>query len=239
MSAAALLTAQGSFIPQGSFAPQGPAGRLDLLTQADLLSQPSREEGRRWAEEELSKTRYHEAETTLLERIGRAISEFFADLLDGVTRIEHPALIVVVILAVAALVVGIVWFTRRAAGVPLDRKPESAPVFYAEMDPEVLRRTSAEAAAARDWRRAVQDLVRAVFAEQSRAGRIAIDRSSTAHELAEAAGGAVPPAASAFAELGGLFDTVTFSGTATGPEAYDRARALDAAVQDRAREVRA
>lgn len=194
------------------------------------LAQPSREEGQRWAEEELSNPRYGEADVTLLERIGRAISDFVGDLVDGASRIEHPLLIVVVVLAVIALVVGIVWFTRRSAGVPLDRRPERAPVFEAEMDPAALRRTSAEAAAAGDWRRAVQDLVRAVFAEQGRAGRIALDRSSTAHELAAAAGAALPGSAAAFAGLGALFDAVSFSGEETGPEALASAREHDAAV---------
>lgn len=95
-----------------------PAGTDPLLpsqaqAQSALLAQPDRDEGQQWARDELSDPLYREADMTLFERIGRAISDFFADMLDSATGIESPALTIVLVLAVIALIVLAVWWTRR------------------------------------------------------------------------------------------------------------------------------
>ena len=196
----------------------------------DLLGQPSRDEGQQWARDELSDPIYREADMTLFERIGRAISDFLDDLVEAATGIESPWLLAVVVVAVLLVVGLIVWWTRRSAGVRLEPIAPRQPVFRSELDPVALRRTSAEAAAAEDWRLAVQDLVRAVFAEQAAAKRIVIDRSSTAQELAAASAAAVPRSSGDFTRLASVFDEVSFSGSTATREDWDRTRDLDARI---------
>lgn len=212
-----------------------PAGTDPLLpsqaqAQSALLAQPDRDEGQQWARDELSDPLYREADMTLFERIGRAISDFFADMLDSATGIESPALTIVLVLAVIALIVLAVWWTRRSANVRLEHVAARQPVFRSQLDPVALRRTAAEAAAAENWRLAVQDLVRAVFAEQANAQRIVIDRASTAQELAAASSAALPRAADAFTRLATLFDDVSFSGSRVTRTAWEDAGALDARI---------
>ena len=194
------------------------------------LAQPARDEGREWAREELSDPVYREADMSLFERIGRAINDFFSDMLESASRIESPALTIVIVAAVVALIVLAVWWTRRSAGVRLEHAAAREPVFRSQLDPVALRRTAAEAAAAEDWRLAVQDLIRAVFAEQATAQRIVIDRASTAQELATASGAALPGAAADFTALASLFDDVSFSGGRVTRAAWERAGALDARI---------
>lgn len=196
----------------------------------DLLAQPSRDEGQQWARDELSDPVYREADMTLFERIGRAISDFLDDLFEAATGIESPWLLAVVAVAVVAMVVLIVWWTRRSAGVRLESIAPRQPVFRSELDPVALRRTSAEAAAAEDWRLAIQDLVRAVFAEQAAAKRIVIDRSSTAQELAAASAAARPGSSTDFTDLAAVFDEVSFSGSAATRADWDRARDIDGRI---------
>lgn len=196
----------------------------------DLLAQPSRDEGQQWARDELSDPIYREADMTLFERIGRAISDFFDDLTEAAFGIESPWLIAVVAVAVVAMVLLIVWWTRRSAGVRLEAIAPRQPVFRSELDPVALRRTSAEAAVAHDWRLAIQDLVRAVFAEQAAAKRIVIDRSSTAQELAGASAAARPRSSADFTRLASEFDEVSFSGSAATREDWDRACDLDSRI---------
>ncbi len=207
-------------------------GGTDPIAQAHsaLLAQPSRDEGQEWARDELSDPIYREADMTLFERIGRAISDFFSDLLDSAAQIESPALTIVVVAAVVALIVLGVWWTRRSANVRLEHVAARQPVFRSQLDPGALRRSAAEAAASDEWRLAVQELVRAVFAEQANAQRITIDRSSTARELAAAAGAASPRSAEAFERLASLFDEVSFAGGRVTRDAWERAEALDARI---------
>lgn len=194
------------------------------------LAQPARDEGQEWAREELSDPVYREADMSLFERIGRAIGDFFSDMLESAARIESPVLTLVVVAAVVALIAAAVWWTRRSAGVRLEHVAAREPVFRSQLDPVALRRTAAEAAAAEDWRLAVQDLIRAVFAEQATAQRIVIDRASTAQELAAASGTALPRAAADFKALASLFDEVSFSGGRVTRGAWERAGALDARI---------
>ncbi|GAA4516011.1 DUF4129 domain-containing protein [Brevibacterium yomogidense] len=203
---------------------------LSGVPPQDLLGQPSRDEGQQWARDELSDPIYREADMTLFERIGRAITDFFDDLFEAAAGIESPWLLAVVAVAVLAMVVLIVWWTRRSAGVRLEPTAPRQPVFRSELDPVALRRTSAEAAAAEDWRLAIQDLVRAVFAEQAAAKRIVIDRSSTAQELATASGAALPRSAGDFTRLASVFDEVSFSGSPVTREDWDRTRVLDSRI---------
>lgn len=201
-----------------------------VQAQSALLAQPERGEGQQWARDELSDPIYREADMTLFERIGRAISDFFSDMLDSAAGIQSPVLTIVVVLAVIALIVLAVWWTRRSANVRLEHVAARQPVFRSQLDPVALRRTAAEAAAAEDWRLAVQDLVRAVFAEQANAQRIVIDRASTAQELAAASSAVLPRSADDFTQLAVLFDDVSFSGKRVTRDAWERAGALDGRI---------
>ena len=206
-----------------------------MSSAVDLAAQPSRDEGQQWARDELSDPVYQDADLTLFERIGRAITDFFDDLGRSVSSIDSPILfaaLLVVILAAAGL---IIWWARRGAGVRLEPTAPRTAVFRSELDPQKLRDAAHAAAEAGDWRLAVQELVRAVFADQAHAQRITIDRASTAQELATASAQALPASADAFTALASLFDEVSFSGATVEREDWESCRALDDRIAGRVR----
>lgn len=213
------------------------SGALHPLASASvrLLAQPSRDEGQQWARDELSDPDYQDADLTLFERIGRAVSDFFSDLGQSVAGIDSAVLFIVLCVVLIAVTVFIIWWVRRGAGVRLEPTAPRRAVFRSELDPRKLRSSAHTAAEAGDWRLAVQELVRAIFAEQADAHRITIDRASTAQELASAAGTARPQHAAGFTALAALFDEVSFSGGEVTRSDWDSCRALDDSVAGRAR----
>jgi hypothetical protein len=201
----------------------------------DVAAQPNRDEGQQWARDELSDPVYQDADLTLFERIGRAIGDFFDDLGQSVSSIDSPILFAVLLVVIVAAAGLIIWWARRGAGVRLEPTAPRTAVFRSELDPQKLRDAAHAAAEAGDWRLAVQELVRAVFADQARVQRITIDRASTAQELATASAEALPASADSFTALAALFDEVSFSGARVAREDWESCRALDDRIAGRAR----
>lgn len=196
-----------------------------------LWAQPSRDEGQQWARDELSDSRYRGADLTWFERIGRAIRDFLDDLARGASGDGAPWLLAIAVVVVLVLIGLVLWWMRRTAGVRLEPTAPRRAVFRSELDPAALRRSAHAAATAEDWRLAIQELVRAVFADQAHARRITIDRASTAQELAAASGTALPRASGHFTRLAALFDEVAFSGAATTRDDWDRCCGLDERIR--------
>ncbi|MFJ2368597.1 DUF4129 domain-containing protein [Microbacterium sp. NPDC087665] len=85
-----------------------------MIRPLDDLFVPDGDEARRWAEEELSNSRYDEAEPTWFDYVARDIGRFFADLFnsDNSAAVGPSALIIVSILIVAALVAALIIWGR-------------------------------------------------------------------------------------------------------------------------------
>lgn len=188
---------------------------------------PGRDEARRWAEEELSRQEYQEADLTLLQRLGEAISRFLSDLVAPVAEFESAWLFVVVVLVVAALAVLIVWRVRRGSGGSLSDPYRPLDLQVAGIDPAELRARADRAAAAKDWNRAVQERVRAVMAELDRAGLVEITTASTTAELTASAARARPDEAADLTWAGGAFDAVTFGDAVADAADHRRIADLD------------
>ncbi|GAA4395109.1 DUF4129 domain-containing protein [Brevibacterium sp. R8603A2] len=188
---------------------------------------PDRDSAQRWAEEELSKQEYQEADLTLLQRLGAAISDFFSELTAPVADIRSVWLIVLVVLVVAALAVLVVWRVRRGSGGSLSDPYRPLAVLVPDVDPEELRARARAAAAAGDWTPAVQDATRALLVGLGRAEVIEVTTASTASELTTAAAAARPAEAGALHRVGRTFDDITFGTEAAAEADYERVRELD------------
>lgn len=188
---------------------------------------PGRDEAQRWAEEELSKQDYQEADLTLLQRLGAAISDFVGELAAPVADVRSVWLIVLVLLVIAALAALVVWRVRRGSGGSLSDPYRPLTVLVPDSDPAELRASARAAAAAGDWTLAVQESTRALLVDLGRAEVIEVTTASTASELTAAAAAARPAEAGELSRAGSTFDDITF-GTETAAESdYTRVRDLD------------
>lgn len=194
--------------------------------QAAALA-PNRDEAREWASDELSKQEYQEADLTLLQRLGRAISDALDRLFSSATGVESPWLVIPVILVVLALIALIVWRVRRGSGGSLSDPRRSVSLLVPGLDPQEMRARAAVAARARDWNLAVQESVRALLADLDQAGAIEIGAASTASELTRAAAAARPAEAPDLRAAGTLFDSVTFGEGSAAESDYRWITALD------------
>lgn len=188
---------------------------------------PDRDTARRWAEEELAKQEYQEADLTLLQRLGAAISEFLSGITAPIADIRSVWLIVLVVLVVLALAGLVVWRVRRGSGGSLSDPYRPLTVLVPDVDPEELRANARAAAAAGDWTLAVQEATRALLGALGRAEVIEVTTASTASELTAAAAAARPAESGELHRAGRTFDDITF-GTETAAESdYTRIRDLD------------
>ncbi len=199
---------------------------------------PSRDEARKWATHELSDPDYGNSDVTFFGRIGRAVSQFFSELLAPLSDVNSPWLLVALLIVIAAVVALIVWRVRSGSGSALDPQLFARPVIEKGADPGALRASARAAAARSEWRRAVQDQLRAVMAQLAQRGEIDISAASTAAELAAAAGAARPAAAAELGAAGALFDAVTFGERQAQRTDYERLCVLDERMRDHASAAR-
>ncbi|WP_413335646.1 hypothetical protein ACH82I_04025 [Brevibacterium sp. GP-SGM9] len=181
-----------------------------------------RDTGREWVERELSKSEYSENDLTPLEQIGRWLEGVWESLLGAALRGNSPWLLLLVVIVVAGIIALIVWRVRRV-GLRRTRVPLAAfdPVV-AVPEPEPWRRSAAAAAAAGDFRTAVVDQARAIFALLSLKQIVSLDSSSTASELSRTAGADLPEHASELRWVAEVFNELLFG------EASDDAGSGDA-----------
>ena len=166
---------------------------------------PERDEARRWAEKKLSEPEYRDADLSPLEKLGRAIDRFFDGLISSAAAIDSPWTLLVIAALIIGLVVLVIWRVRRgtSGGVDLAQRAET-------INPQAFWDAAHAAASGGDYTLAVQNGVRAIFAQFVSLSLIDMTAASTASELARAAASACPPAAADAHAAGGLFDAVTF-----------------------------
>ncbi len=199
---------------------------------------PDPDEARRWAEEELSKTAYQEAEPTPIDRFARGVAEFLGSIFSGrVPDAAGPWLAVVAIAVIVVLVIValVIWGRPRLAA----RSTTPAPLFgESEARSAVELRADADAAARRDdWDEAIILRVRALARGLAERTIVGTEPGATVHRFADAATRAFPSAASDLDEAARSFDDVRYLRRPGSRSAYEHVRDLDERLERSRAEV--
>ncbi|MCR2764643.1 DUF4129 domain-containing protein [Microbacterium sp. zg.B48] len=193
---------------------------------------PDREEARRWAERELADPRYAIAEPTPLDRIARAIADFFESLFSSELPGEWGPWVAVVAAVVVGLVIlaafliwGVPRFTARSRG-PAD-------LFGADeqRSADQLRRDAASSAAAGDWDTAIILRFRALARGLLERGAVDTPPGATVHAFARAAARAYPACADQLESAAAAFEDVRYLRRPGTEELYRRIGAVEDTVR--------
>jgi hypothetical protein len=206
---------------------------LALSWPVDVPVDPSAPDARELLLRELTDPEYQAAQPTLLDLIGRAISDWLQSLvaptggaLDGLVP-----LVVVVLLVVGIVVAFLVW------GVPRINRRSRADdgLFGADerRSAAQLRSAAAEAAARGDHTTASLDAFRALARGLQERTVVTMLPGTTAHEFAGQASAAFPDLSHAITAAADGFDAVRYAGASGTPELYRSIVELDAAVSRR------
>ena len=198
-----------------------PGGLLVAVATAAPLN-PDRDEAREWAERELTDPTYAAAEPTLLDRVARAVGEFF----EGLFNAQLPsdwgptfaviAAVVVVILVVAGL---LIWGRPRAAA---RSRATTSDLFgdAEERSAEELRRQAADAASAADWNEAIVLRFRALARGLAERTIVEVSAGTTVHGFARAAARTFPAEAGRMDAAAAFFDDVRYLRRPGNEDAY-------------------
>lgn len=194
------------------------------------LQQPTPEQGREWAERELSDPRYSEVDISFFGKIKRMLDLFFQRLADSVESAQSPWFIIGVILFTAAVIGFVIWRVRRGTDDDFSKQLFEMDSGFSGVDPRVFRKLAQDAAEASDWTEACTNQIRAVFAELNKKRIIDIEAASTAAELAAAASAALPALGDRLRQAASLFDRTVFGGHRADESDYRFAQQLDSAA---------
>ncbi|MGC5169282.1 DUF4129 domain-containing protein [Microbacterium sp. DT81.1] len=173
---------------------------------------PDGDEAREWAERELSRPVYAEAQPTPLDRIARAVAEFFEDLLSS----ELPggwsgplALVVALVLTGLLVAAFLIWgrprLSARSAPSPLELFGEEERRSAAQ-----LRRAAAAEAAAGRWEDAIVLRFRALARGVVERGVLEPAPGATVHAFARQAALAFPVEVERLDAAASAFDDVRY-----------------------------
>lgn len=203
--------------------------RLSALPAAPPLD-PSREQARAWARQELSDPAYARARPGLLQRAIEWVLERLQDLrVHSAALADVPTGVVLLVLVVAVVAIVVLLRARRLRGP--GPRAGSGGVFDDVLMTAAGHRALADAAAGRgDWPAAVRERFRAVVRTLEERTLLDERPGRTAHEAADEAAGLLPVAAQPLRQGALLFDDICYGGRAGRPE-HDRAlRELDELV---------
>ncbi len=193
---------------------------------------PDGDEARRWAESELSKPEYAEAQPTLVDRIARAIGDFLRDLFsaelpDGAGQVFAivAALVIAVLLVAAILVWGLPRVRPRSRAATAELFGETEARTAAQ-----LRRDAASRAAREDWDAAIVLRFRALARGLAERGIVEPPPGATVHAFARAAGRPFPDSAAELESAAAAFDDVRYLRRPGTADLYRRVAAVDDAV---------
>lgn len=189
---------------------------------------PDGDEARRWAERELADPAYDAAQPTALDRIARAIGDFFESLFstrlggDWGPWVSIVAAVVIVLVIVAAF---LVWGVPRATG----RARAGAALFGTDEQRSAaeLRGDAAGLAAKGEWDAAIMQRFRALARGLIERGAVDTPPGATVHAFARAAGRAFPAHADALEAAAAAFDDVRYLRRPGTEELYRRIAAVD------------
>jgi hypothetical protein len=189
---------------------------------------PDAPEARRWVLDELAKPEYRAAEPTAFDLFAQAVRDWFASLFADAGGLPTPALALIAVLVVAALVaVALLVF-----GLPRLRRRAAAPLPLFDdgdvRDAVALRRSAAAAAAAGDWALAIEERFRAIVRSLVERELVRVHPGTTAHGMADAAAGPFPDRAVALESAAADFDAVRYLARPGTEARYLRVTELEA-----------
>lgn len=195
----------------------------------DDLFIPDGDEARRWAEEELSNSRYAEARPTWFDYLARDIGRFFRDLFstDTSNTVGPIGLIIVCIVIAAAVVAAlIIWGRPRR---PRAVRRARADLLGAADDRSAaqLRADAERAARTSDWDGAVVLRFRALARDLLERDLIDPAPGATAQAIAREAGGVFAAEAEAVRRAASAFDDVRYLRRPASADDYAALAATD------------
>jgi len=209
---------------------------LSAPTSALAAVLPDADEARDWAERELSDPAYQAAEPTPIDRLARAVVDFFADLLRTSASGEwSPSVLIVLgVLLVIGIVVGIlIWGRPRSVA----RAQPPARALFDDDDgrtAEELRADAEAAATHADWDAAIVLRFRAFARGLAERGLVDPPPGATVRAFARSAAAALPSLEASLDDATGIFDDVRYLRRPGTDERYRVVADLDdAAVRAR------
>lgn len=196
---------------------------------------PDGDQARRWAEHELSDPAYAAAHPTPIDRIARAVQDFFTNLLNSSVDDAFGLWLAVGVAAVllAAIVVAVVLsgrsrLSRKATNPALDLFGETETRTAAQ-----LRRAAASAAARGDVDEAVVLRFRALARGLVERGAVELVPGATVHTFARRAAEVFPAQQAGLDAAARTFDDVRYLRRAAVTADYDVVVRADDDVRDR------
>jgi Domain of unknown function (DUF4129) len=198
-----------------------------LLLARTVPVEPDGDQGRQWLLDELGKPVYQQARPTWFDLVSKAILDWLGDLLAGASSGSGAVALVLVVLLVAALLVGAFLVFGRPA---LNRRSRAGDALFGEDDSRhaaELRASAERAAAAGDFTTAIEELFRALARGLAERTLVDLYPGMTAHGFARDAARPFPDSADRLAAVAADFDAVRYlGGTGTG-EQYRRVAELE------------
>lgn len=189
---------------------------------------PGSDEARRWAEEELAKSEYRDADPGWLADVGEAIMDWLRALdgAGGDSTVPAPWIGVIIVVLIGTAVILVRPRLNAKARRPTD-------IFDA--DPTVTatayRARAAAAAAAGDWNAAVVDCFRAMVRTAEERNVLDTRAGRTADEVARELATPFSPEAGRLNEAARTFDEIRYGNGSADRTAYAAMLELDTALR--------
>ena len=189
---------------------------------------PDADQGREWAEQELSRPVYQAAEPTLLERFWRWVGNFFTELLNGIAGFDPTVGVVLLAVGAAAVLAAAVFLVRPRLNARRRREVFDSGEVRIAVD---HRRLAEEAAARAEWDTAVTERLRAII--RSAEERVVLEPrpGRTAAEAGQILAGSFPSASDEIIWLARRFDDVRYGHLPATSGDAQRAGVLDASLE--------
>lgn len=195
---------------------------------------PSRDEARRWAAEELSRREYAEAQPGLIERAARWLADQLGRALGSLDGIASPGAALSVGIVAVLLVALAGYAIWRFGGPGRLRAARAADPVFGEKGPMPAaehRLAAGRAEDAGDWELAVLEWFRALVRELEERTVLAPRPGRTAGEVSTEAALALPEAAAQLTKAAHVFDEVRYGGRTATSDSAGAVRTADEAAR--------
>jgi hypothetical protein len=198
------------------------------VTAAGVPVEPTREEARAQALEELAKREYADARPGILERVVTWVQEH----LGGVEGAGRPVSLLLLGIGAAVIIALVAWGLYRAGGLGRTARRSAGTVLTDRTTTAAEHRAAADAAAAAGrWDDAVRHRFRAIARTLEDETILVPQPGRTADEVAREAGARVPGLAAALLAGARTFDDVAYGDRHVDAGADRRMRDLDTQVR--------
>ena len=190
-----------------------------------------RPRARQWLSDELAKPIYQNSRPSWFDQLSKGFADWLGSLFGGTGASFDGALPVLIAVVATLVVAGIVIVSIVLFGVPRrNRRAASTAELFAQGDDRSaseLRRASAAAADAGDWRVAIAERFRALARSLSDRTIVDVLPGTTADAVTRGAVDAFPESADALRDAARWFDSVRYADHPGSAEQYERMRLLD------------